>query len=83
MKELHTFKKFLNEEEQVKEGYTPNEDQVKEAQAFISELEIFIKTAQDYINGKFDEEDMNVPSLIDDLRETANNMMYRFKSYKG
>ena len=83
MKELETFKKFLNEEEQVKEGYTPNEDEMRDAKAFIRELNEYIKTAENYINGQYDQEEMNIPSLIDGLRDTIKDMTYNFPSYGG
>ena len=73
----------LEESEEVKEGYTPNEDEMRDAKAFIRELNEYIKTAENYINGEFDEEDMNIPSLIDGLRDRIKDMTYNFPSYGG
>ena len=83
MKELKTFKKFLNEEEQVKEGYTPNEDEMRDAKAYIRLVSDYIKLAENYMGGKYDQEEMDITSLIDGLDETLNDMRFNFPSYKG
>ena len=83
MKELKTFKKFLNEEEQVKEGYTPNEDEMRDAKAYIRLVSDYIKLAENYMGGKYDQEEMDITSLIDGLDETLNDMRFNFPSYNG
>jgi len=83
MKELSNFREFLNEEEQVKEGYTPNEDEMKDAQAYIRLVSDYIKLAENYIKGQYDQEEMNITSLIDGLDEILNDMRFNFPSYNG
>ena len=83
MKELSNFREFLNEEEQVKEGYTPNEDEMKDAQAYIRLVSDYIKLAENYMGGEYDQEEMNITSLIDGLDETLNDMRFNFPSYNG
>jgi len=83
MKELNNFREFLNEEEQVKEGYTPNEDEIKDAKTFIEHLNIYIKTAENYINGQYDQDEMSINGLVDDLNATSKYMAIKFPSYKN
>ena len=83
MKELNKFRQFLNEEEQVTEGYTPNEDEVKDAKAYIRLVSDYIKLAENFMDGKYDREEMDITSLINGLDETLNNMRFNFPSYNG
>tara|TARA_B100001094_G_C17700102_1_gene562235 strand:+ start:299 stop:550 length:252 start_codon:yes stop_codon:yes gene_type:complete len=82
MKELNDFREFLNEEDQVKEAYTPQGEEVRDVQAFIRELNDSIELAKNYLNGEYDQNEMSTTALINDLDERLKNMTYSFPSYK-
>ena len=83
MKELSNFREFLNEEETVKESYTPQGVEVRDVKDFIGELQDSINLAQNYLNGEYDQDEMSMTVLINDLEERLRGMADEFPSYKG
>lgn len=69
--------------ETVKEAYTPQGVEVRDVKDFIGELQDSINLAQNYLNGKYDQDEMSTTVLINDLEERLRMMADEFPSYKG
>ena len=60
-----------------------NKSTLKDAKTFIEHLNIYIKTAENYINGQYDQDEMSINDLVDDLNATSKYMTIKFPSYKN
>ena len=80
---LSVSKNYMNEEETVKEAYTPQGVEVRDVKDFIGELQDSINLAQNYLNGEYDQDEMSTTVLINDLEERLRMMADEFPSYKG